>query len=97
MIEALLDGELALERPEGARAEQSFLVYELAESTITPLMEAVERELPGVRTFSLPSVGEDGSRRHIELGAKGNAAQVAEALARLRQGATALGGQFANG
>ena len=60
-------------------------------------MEAVERELPGVRTFSLPSVGEDGSRRHIELGAKGNAAQVAEALARLRQGATALGGQFSNG
>ena len=94
MIEALLDGELATERPQAERVEASFLVYELAESTITPLMEAVERELPGVRTFSLPSVGEDGSRRHIELGAKGSAAQVTEALARLRQGALALGGQF---
>jgi molybdopterin-biosynthesis enzyme MoeA-like protein len=96
MIEALLDGELADERPESERAEQSFLVYELAESTITPLMEAVERELPGVRTFSLPSVGEDGSRRHIELGAKGSVEQVVEALARLRQGAIALGGQVSS-
>lgn len=95
MVEALLDGELAAERPEGARAERSFLVYELAESTITPLMEAVEREMPGIRTFSLPSVGEDGSRRHIELGAKGDAARIDAALERLRQGALALGGQIA--
>jgi len=95
MIEALLDGELASERPQAERAEQSFLVYEIAESTITPLMEAVERDLPGIRTFSLPSVGEDGSRRHIELGAKGDAARVGDALERLRQGAVALGGQIA--
>ena len=95
MIEALLDGELATQRPEAERAERSFLVYELAESTITPLMEAVERELPGIRTFSLPSVGEDGSRRHIELGAKGDTARVDDAIARLRSGALALGGQIA--
>ena len=94
MIEALLDGELATERPEAERAERSFLVYELAESTITPLMEAVERELPGIRTFSLPSVGEDGSRRHIELGAKGDAARIDDAIERLRRGALALGGQI---
>lgn len=94
MIEALLDGELAGERPGAVRVERSFLVYELAESTVTPLMEALERELPGVRTFSLPSVGEDGSRRHIELGVKGDAAAIDDALERLRRGALALGGQL---
>lgn len=94
MIEALLDGELADQRPDASRVERSFLVYELAESTVTPLMEALERDIPGIRTFSLPSVGEDGSRRHIELGVKGGADRIDEALERLRKGALALGGQF---
>lgn len=94
MIEALLDGELADQRPDASRVERSFLVYELAESTVTPLMEALERDMPGIRTFSLPSVGEDGSRRHIELGVKGGADRIDEALERLRKGALALGGQF---
>ena len=94
MIEALLDGELADQRPDASRVERSFLVYELAESTVTPLMETLERDMPGIRTFSLPSVGEDGSRRHIELGVKGGADRIDEALERLRKGALALGGQF---
>lgn len=94
MIELLLDGELALERPNAEKLERSFLVYELAESTVTPLMEAVEREWPGLRTFSLPSVGEDGSRRHIELGVKGDAARIDQAFERLKQGVMALGGQI---
>jgi hypothetical protein len=66
----------------------------MAESTVTPLMEAIERDIPGIRTFSLPSVGEDGSRRHIELGVKGDAGRIDEAFDRLRRGALALGGQI---
>lgn len=94
MIEQLLNGELALERAGAERGERSFLVYELAESTVTPLMEAIESELPGIRTFSLPSVGEDGSRRHIELGVKGDVGRIDEAFERLQRGALALGGQI---
>ncbi|MFM8546170.1 MAG: competence/damage-inducible protein A, partial [Betaproteobacteria bacterium] len=94
MIEQLLDGELAAVRTPVTRAERSFLVYEMAESTVTPLMEAIERDIPGIRTFSLPSVGEDGSRRHIELGVKGDAGRIDEAFDRLRRGALALGGQI---
>ena len=63
------------------RAERALLVYEQAESVLTPLMELLEARYPGVRVFSLPSVGEDGGRRHIELGAKGEPAQVDAAFA----------------
>ncbi len=75
-----------------ARGDRSMLVYELAESTLTPLMEAVEREFGGIKVYGLPSVGEGGTRRHIELGAKGEAAQVEPAFERLRAGVLALGG-----
>ena len=75
-----------------ARGDRSVLVYEVAESTLTPLMEAVEREFAGIKVYSLPSVGEGGQRRHIELGAKGDAAQVEAAFERLLTGAVALGG-----
>jgi len=74
--------------------EVSFVVHGLAEATLTPLMEAVERELPGVRVFSLPHL--DPERRtayRIELGAKGEPAVVDEALRRLREGALRLGGR----
>lgn len=76
-------------------AEDSFVVHGLAEATLTPLMEQVERELAGVRVFSLPHL--DPERRtayRIELGAKGPAEPVGEALRRLREGALALGGQI---
>jgi hypothetical protein len=39
-------------------AEKSLLVFELPESTLTPLMEKIEHDFPGVRVFSLPSVGD---------------------------------------
>jgi molybdopterin-biosynthesis enzyme MoeA-like protein len=69
------------------------LVYEMAESTLTPLMEEVERLFPEVKVYSLPSVGEGGARRHIELGAKGEAGRVDAAFERLVQGVRELGGE----
>ena len=43
------------------------------EATLTPLMEQIEREHPGVKVFSLPSVDHPSYGRHIDLGVKGDA------------------------
>jgi hypothetical protein len=47
---------------------------------LTPLMEGLEARYPGIRVFSLPSVGDATTRRHIELGVKGDPVQVAPAF-----------------
>jgi hypothetical protein len=54
-------------------------------------MEALEAEFPATRVFSLPSVGEDGKRAHIELGVKGAPAEVGQAFERLLAGLRELG------
>ena len=58
------------------RIEQAVLVFETAESTLTPLMEMLEMAYPLVKVFSLPSVGDGTTRRHIELGVKGEPVQT---------------------
>jgi molybdopterin-biosynthesis enzyme MoeA-like protein len=75
-------------------AEDSVIVHGLPESTITPLMEEVNAKYPGLKTFSLPSMGEDGARRHIELGVRGAPAEIGSAIADIRRGILALGGHF---
>jgi molybdopterin-biosynthesis enzyme MoeA-like protein len=65
------------------RAEQAVIVYEVAESTLTPLMEVLEAQYPAVKVFSLPSVGDAETRRHIELGVKGEPGQTAAAFAQM--------------
>jgi molybdopterin-biosynthesis enzyme MoeA-like protein len=76
-------------------AEQSFIVPKGIESTLTPLMERIEATYPGVKVFSLPSVGDAAkggvyAERHIELGIKGNANLLANAWIALRAGTEAL-------
>ena len=66
-----------------ARAEHAVLVYETAESALTPLMEALESAYPLIKVFSLPSVGDATTRRHIELGVKGDPGQAAAAFAQM--------------
>jgi molybdopterin-biosynthesis enzyme MoeA-like protein len=77
-----------------ARSEKSVFVYESMESTLTPLMEAVEATFPLVRVFSLPSVGDATTRRHIELGVKGDPAQVEAAYGTLTSGLDKLGAEY---
>lgn len=91
MIESVLDGRFAHLHHREPRGERSLLLYGVAEATATPLMEAVESEFPGIRVFSLPSAGQDGRARHIELGVKGPVALLDAAWARLEAGARALG------
>ncbi|MER1967819.1 molybdopterin-binding protein [Castellaniella sp. GW247-6E4] len=74
------------------RIEHSFLVFELPESRIAPALEALEARWVGVKAFSLPSVGGEGARPHIELGVKGPPGPAAEALAYLRAEAQRVGG-----
>jgi molybdopterin-biosynthesis enzyme MoeA-like protein len=93
MIEWVLDTHYAQLFHRVERADQSLLVFNLAEATITPLMERIELEFPQISVYSLPSVGEHGVRRHIELGVKGAAEHVAPAFERLKEGLAALGGQ----
>ena len=104
MIAWVLDTHYAGLFHREARAERALLVYEQAESVLTPLMETLEARYPGVRVFSLPSVGEEGGRRHIELGAKGEPGQVAAAFAdmcaaldRLRADLCAFAGRRSRG
>jgi molybdopterin-biosynthesis enzyme MoeA-like protein len=66
--------------------EKSVYVYDSMESTLTPLMEAVETAYPLVKVFSLPSVGDAQTRRHIELGVKGDPTQVDKAYEQLLAG-----------
>jgi len=83
MIEWVLDTHYADLFNQEPRAEQAVLVYEAAESALTPLMVALEARYPRVKVFSLPSVGDAKTRRHIELGVKGEPGQVADAFAQM--------------
>jgi len=63
---------------------------------LTPLMERIEESFPGVKVFSLPSVGDPTkggvfAERHIELGIKGNANLLESAWSALRTGTESLG------
>jgi molybdopterin-biosynthesis enzyme MoeA-like protein len=72
-------------------AEGSILVYQAGESQLIAAMQTVEREFTGVKVFSLPSMGADGSRIHVELGVRGDPAQVPPAMDRLQREVAAAG------
>jgi len=86
MIEWVLDTHFAHLRVEPSTQERSVIVFGAMEAALTPLMEAVEIEFPGVKVFSLPSVDHPEWGRHIELGVKGDPERLTAAYARLRAG-----------
>jgi molybdopterin-biosynthesis enzyme MoeA-like protein len=94
MIEWVLDTQYRHLFNQVGRAEKSVLVYEIAESTLTPLMENIESAYPDVKVFSLPSVGDAQTRRHIELGVKGDPAQVESAFLELQDGLDRLKAEY---
>jgi molybdopterin-biosynthesis enzyme MoeA-like protein len=94
MVEWVLDTHYRLLFHRVPETEASIMVYELAESTITPLMLEVESKFRRLKSFSLPSMGEAGMRRHIELGVRGAPEEVAPAIERMKEGVTALGGRW---
>jgi molybdopterin-biosynthesis enzyme MoeA-like protein len=97
MIAWVLDTHFKHEFHSQAVVERSMLAYQVAEADATPLMESIESQFPGVKVYSLPSMGEAGLRRHIELGVKTaqtNADVLDLAFERLREGVLALGGSL---
>lgn len=79
MLEWVLDTHYPHLFRAGAWIEQSVIVFGAMEATLTPLMEAIEQEHPGVKVFSLPSVDHPQYGRHIELGVKGDPVDTARA------------------
>jgi molybdopterin-biosynthesis enzyme MoeA-like protein len=91
MMEWVLDTQYAHLFRRDAWIEKSVIVMGAMEATLTPLMEAIERDHAGVKVFSLPSVDHPQYGRHIDLGVKGAPDAVAPAYAQLRAGLDALG------
>jgi hypothetical protein len=59
---------------------------------LIPVFERVERDFPGILTFSLPSVDHPAFGPHIEVGVKGaDPAHVDAAMVALREGAADAG------
>ncbi|MFN6961008.1 MAG: hypothetical protein ACK4N6_02105 [Rhodocyclaceae bacterium] len=54
-------------------------------------MRKTEADFPGVTVFSLPFLGNETMRRHVELGVRGEPAAVVQAIEALKAGVTALG------
>jgi len=85
MVEWVLDTRYRSRFDSQKWAEASILVYDAGESQLIAAMKTVEREFAGVKVFSLPSMGADGARLHVELGVRGDPAQVAGAMEALRR------------
>ncbi|MCV2349583.1 competence/damage-inducible protein A [Paucibacter sp. Y2R2-4] len=91
MMAWVLDHKHAdLHRVRGVQ-EKSLIVKGAMEASLTPLMEAVENDFPGIKVFSLPSVDHPQWGRHIELGVKGEAAQLDAAYGALKSGVIEFG------
>ncbi len=86
MVEWVLDYYYTPWFQKAAWVEKSVIVFGSMEATLTPLMEALERQFVGIKVFSLPSVDHPEYGRHIELGVKGAPELVAFAYPALLAG-----------
>lgn len=86
MMQWILERDRAVWSGHIAQAERSVIVLGAIEAALTPLMQAIETQHPGIKVFSLPSVSHPEYGLHIELGVKGNADDVPAAWEALLQG-----------
>ena len=78
MIEWVLDTLYPHLHHQNVETKRALRLFKQPEARITPVMESLEAEYPGVRLYSLPSVGDDKLARHIELGVKARGAKGAQ-------------------
>ncbi|ATE59053.1 competence/damage-inducible protein A [Thauera sinica] len=64
--------------------EAAVTVWDAYEGQLISLMQEITLAFPGATLFSLPTIAAEGERRSLELGMKGPAADVADAMARIR-------------
>jgi molybdopterin-biosynthesis enzyme MoeA-like protein len=94
MVEWVLDNRYAEHFHPAPKVERSILVFGSTESGLLDLMNDIVARYPLLKLFSLPSIGEDGQRRHIELGVKGNPEHAERAIGEIRLEVTRLGGEW---
>lgn len=94
MVEWVLDTRYRALFDRERWSEASIFVYEAGESQLVSAMQEVGAAHPGIKVFSLPSMGEDGSRRHVELGVRGEPAQVLPAMELLKRRVAEAGFPF---
>ena len=70
------------------------IVFGAMEAALTPLMETIDLDLPGVKVFSLPSVDHPQYGRHIDLGVKGQPELVDAAYPELLAGLRTFGARL---
>jgi molybdopterin-biosynthesis enzyme MoeA-like protein len=104
MIEWVLDTHYAHCFRKFAEFDRSMVVVRLFEAAVTPLMQSLAQKYPHLKIYSLPSAGDDGRAKHVELGFKAiaEAADQQQAPPALEQayqefkaGVLALGGEIA--
>lgn len=94
MVEWVLDTQYGHLFHATPSADSAILVWHGIESMLIPLMQAVEKDFPGLTTFSLPFLGSEAMRPHVELGVRGTPEKIPLAMDCLRQGVVALGYVF---
>jgi molybdopterin-biosynthesis enzyme MoeA-like protein len=87
MVEWVLDTFYADLFNSNPMVDKAFLLTgpDAYESVLLDLMERIVATYPALRLFSLPSIGEDGQRRHLELGVEGAESLVDQAMEEIRQ------------
>ena len=88
MMAWVLDTHYSALAAPGRIGERSIIVTGCGESQLIDLMNACLARYPACKVYSLPRVQ---PQRHVELGVRGDASQVPEAILELQQGVTALG------
>ncbi|PKO56728.1 MAG: competence/damage-inducible protein A [Betaproteobacteria bacterium HGW-Betaproteobacteria-21] len=94
MVEWVLDSRYAHLHHAEDYIERAVTVWDAYEGQLIGLMRELTEAFPDTTLFSLPTIAAEGQRRSIELGMKGTAARVAEAMARLKAGVGAQGFQW---
>lgn len=88
MMEWVLDTHYAHQFHQQPAIEAAILVLDAGESQLLDLMNDIVRRFPQLRLFSLPRLD---TRRTIELGVKGEALLVLQAMAEIQAGVSAAG------
>lgn len=91
MMEWVLDTHYPHLHHAVASDEQAIVVWDGNEGALLGLMNGITARYPRITLFSLPSFGENGGRRHLELGVRGEPGEVREAMAEIRAEVTRCG------
>lgn len=94
MIEWVLDTYYRDLFHRNREAEESVFVWGCNEGTLLPLMKQLENDYPGLLVSSLPSFGDASTPMHVELGVRGDPAQVTPAFMAMCKEIAAMGFEF---